>query len=118
MHSIVGEERVAAELLVVFLPQPTPKALPHPVLHATEYLRAVAVVEVVRPAPDDAIDPLHRFGATVPSCPGRGHTSDGIAQPLLSLMARNHVGVAVASAVTAPHADIEPQETESFLVRI
>ena len=58
MEAFVREERITSELSVVFRPEPRADTLLHPLSDAAKHFRAVAVVEVRRPAPNDAIDPL------------------------------------------------------------
>src|SRR6516225_1393641 len=97
---------------VVLAPQPATQAVPHPVLCFAEYARALPVMEVPTPAPQQLVQFANCFGYVPMQCPVVQLAADLLPQPLLALGARLDMRIPVPALVRTLPAYAETQEVE------
>src|SRR5437867_3866791 len=99
---------------VVLAPQPTAQPVSHPSLRFAEHARALPVVEISTPAPQQLVQFVHCLGYAPMQCPVVKLVSHLVSQPLAAFGAGFDVCVPVSAHSRALPAHTEAQEVKPF----
>jgi hypothetical protein len=99
---------------VVFAPQPPAQPFPRPSLRLAEHARALPVVEVSTPAPQQSVQPTHCFGYAPVQRPVIELATHVVPQPLLAFGAGLNMRIPAPTAARTLPADAKTQELEAL----
>jgi len=111
LFGIIAPEGFGA---VVLAPQPAAQSLTCPSLRLAEHARALPVMEISTPAPQQSVQLTHCFGYAPMQRPVIEQATHVVPQPLLALGARLDMGIPAPTAARALPADGKPQELKTL----